>query len=247
MWRHGAQNSVAVCAATDDVSQMELLAQTVGKENGAWLMWCTRGKAMTRESIWDTTTTEDIVSSGEKACSLWEVATDSSASTCLLPRYQWYCWYQCQDSTPPVKMAESDVKLLGKALAIWVSWVLRLKTKFCTEFFGAHSHEGWHQWSGTLVAIPKAIRSIFLWSLSLADRWRNLWNLWSFRSTEREDYQSTINLEKTLKMCWKPLTLNHTRFDQKSLSGNRHMDSMWKMRTVSGSWLETLVVAWTHT
>ena len=68
--------------------------------------------------------------------------------------------------------------------------------------FGAHSHEGWHQWSGTLVAIPKAIRSIFLWSLSLADRWRNLWNLWSFRSTERGlsiNNQSRKDLEDVLE------------------------------------------------
>ena len=151
-------------------------------------MWCTRGKA--RESTWDTyTTVEDIVR--RKAFLLWEVATtDSSASTCLLPRYQWYQWCQCQDSTPPVKVAESDV--LGKALG-FMSFML--KTKFC-----AHSH-GWHQWSGTLVA---AMRSIFY----LSDRgWRNQW----ISRTERG--LSTINLE-TLKMCRKPL--NQTRFDQKS-------------------------------
>lgn len=166
-------------------------------------MWCTRGKA--RES-WDTYTTVDFFVR-RKAFLLWEVATDSSASTCLLPRYQ---WYQCQDSTPPVKMAESDV--LGKALG-FMSFML--KTKFC-----AHSH-GWHQWSGTLVA---AMRSIFY----LSDRgWRNQW----ISRTERG--LSTINLE-TLKMCRKPL--NHTRFDQKSReTGAAHgfnvknEDNFWKL------------------
>ena len=101
--------------------------------------------------------------------------------------------------------------------------------------FGAHSHEGWHQWSGTLVAIPKAIKSIFLWSLSLADRWRNLWNLWSFRSTERGlsiNNQSRKDLEDVLEAFnFKSYQIRSEVTERKQAHGFNveNEDSFWKL------------------